>query len=148
MKIGLVIIIAIVCSSCCLDVITPVQMTHSAIIETFVRMHLYAQQRHSIPTSLDVLPKRTGYANRTTDGWNRPLLFETSADGILTLKSFGKDGKPGGKGEDADISTSYYAKHENGTLWIGDEMWIVEALTKVDSSQPGDTPNTHSPEEK
>jgi len=105
-------------------------MTHTAITETFVRMNLYAQQRHSIPTSLDVLLKRTGYANRTTDGWNRPLLFETRADGILTLKSFGKDGKPGGKGEDADISTSYQAKHEDGTLWIGDEMWIVKALSK------------------
>jgi hypothetical protein len=110
-------------------------MTHTAITETFVRMNLYAQQHHSIPTSLDVLPKRTGYANRTTDGWNRPFLFETSADGILTLKSFGKEGKPAGKGEEADISTSYQAMHEDGTLWIGDEMWIVKALSKKDNSQ-------------
>ena len=145
MKIGAAIIIATVCSSCCLDVITPVQMTHTAITETFVRMNLYAQQNHAIPTSLAILPKRKGYANRTTDGWNRPLLLETDNEGVLTLRSYGKDGKPGGTGDDEDISTSYQAKHKEGTLWIGDAKWIVRALTKTKDPQPGGAANPHSP---
>jgi hypothetical protein len=120
-----------VCPACLLDhfvtVITPVEMTDSAITETFVRIDLYAKEHGTTPPSLDVLPERKGYMNRITDGWGRPLLYEVSDDGRLTLTSYGKDGKPGGSGEDADISRSYYSRRPDGSLWVGSDLWIVEA---------------------
>jgi hypothetical protein len=110
------------------DVITPIEMTHTAIDETFVRVDLYAKQHGAIPPSLAVLPQRSGYMNRTTDGWKRPLLYDIRNDGCVTLTSYGKDRKPGGVGEDADISRSYRAKRPDGSLWAGvDGLWIVNA---------------------
>jgi hypothetical protein len=109
------------------DVIPPDAMTITAIGETFVRINLYAETNRSIPLSLDVLPKREGYANRTTDGWGRPLVYKVAADGVITLTSFGADGQPGGEGPDADLSQSYRCRRPEGSLWVGSPMWIVEA---------------------
>jgi general secretion pathway protein G len=107
--------------------ITAVDSTTSAMGETFVRIDLYAKAHGTIPASLDVLPNRDGYTNRTTDGWGRPLIYSIGNDGLLTLTSYGKDGKPGGEGADADIVKSYYSKRADGSLWVGSEMWLVEA---------------------
>lgn len=114
-------------TGCCAHVITPVEMTHTAIGETFYRVHLYGKQHHKIPRSFDVLPVREGYANQTTDGWDRKLILEIKEGKVITITSYGKDGKPGGKGEDADISESHWLKKKEGSLWVGDEMWIVES---------------------
>ncbi len=109
------------------DVIPPYDMTMSAIGETLVRIDLYAESNKSIPSSLDVLPKRKGYANQTTDAWGRPLLYKVAADGDISLTSFGADGKPGGEGPDADISQSYRCRRPDGSLWVGSPTWISEA---------------------
>jgi len=122
-----IILLVVLCSSCCTHVITPVEMTYTAIGETFFRIHLYVKQNSVLPTSLDVLPKREGYSNRITDGWNRVLQYHIANDGVITLTSFGKDGKPGGTGDNTDISRSYYSKRKDGSLWVGTDMWIVEA---------------------
>lgn len=87
---------------------------------------IYAQAHKAVPSSLDVLPKREGYVNRTTDSWNRPLQYHIADDGMLTLTSYGADGKPGGTGEDADISVSYHSTKPDGSLWVGSSMWTVE----------------------
>lgn len=104
-------------SGCCK--ITPKEMTHTAMIETFVRIDIYAETNHSIPGSLEVLPRRKGYGNQTTDGWGRPLHYRVTQDGIITLTSLGADGKPGGEGENADISLSYRSRRPDGSLWVG-----------------------------
>jgi Type II secretion system (T2SS), protein G len=110
--------------------ITPVEMTHTAIDETFFRIHIYAQKYGAVPASLDALPKREGYANRTTDGWGRPLVYRVLPDGAISLTSYGRDGTPGGSGDDADISVSYHTKRPDGSLWIGSDLWIVEAQVR------------------
>ncbi len=112
---------------CHMDVIPPDAMTITAIGETFVRINLYAESNRSIPSSLDILPKREGYADLTTDGWGRPLVYKVAADGVITLTSFGADGKPGGEGRDGDFSQSYRCRRPDGSLWVGSPMWIVEA---------------------
>ena len=109
------------------DVIPPKAMTISAIGETFFRIGLYAQQSNDIPLSLSVLPRRVGYANQTVDAWRRPLKYEVTPDGVITLSSLGRDGKPSGEGDDEDIAKSYHARRPDGTLWATSEMWIVEA---------------------
>ena len=114
-------------TGCCAYVITPIEMTHTAIGETFYRVHLYGKQRRKVPDSFDVLPVREGYANKTTDGWDRKLILEIKDDKVMTITSYGKDGKPGGEGEDADISESHWLRKEDGSLWVGDEMWVVES---------------------
>jgi len=102
-------------------------MTRTAILETFFRINLYAHQYGTVPPSLEILPKREGYANRIADGWNQPLQYTIHEDGIITLTSLGRDREPGGDGDDADISRSYYTRRKDGTLWVGQDLWIAEA---------------------
>ncbi len=113
-----------------MDTITPVDSTVTAIGESFARVQIYARRNGAVPPSLNVLPKRRGYANQITDGWHRPLLYHVAPDGVITITSFGRDGKPGGTGEDADISESYRSKRRDGSLWVTSDLWIVEAQVR------------------
>jgi general secretion pathway protein G len=64
------------------------------------------------PDSLEalVMPDENGhtYLNRETvptDPWKNPYIYEPPSGGRqLNLISYGKDGAPGGEGDDADIS--------------------------------------------
>ena len=38
------------------------------------------------------------------DPWGRPYLYRTGENGSVSITSYGKDGQPGGTGENADIS--------------------------------------------
>ena len=117
-------------AGCSMHTITPVEATHTAIRESFARVQIYAATNRTVAPSIDVLPKRDGYANQTSDGWHRPLLYRIAPDGVITILSYGMDGKPGGTGDDADISASYYSKRPDGSLWVGSDLWLVEAEVK------------------
>ena len=125
-----ILVTGVILSVALVEQVSPKNMTRSAIGETFARINLFARQNKSIPSSLAVLPKREGYVNRTTDAWNRPLQYDVTADGFITIKSLGRDGKPGEQGEYSDISVTYYSKKPDGSLWAGSDMWLVEAEIK------------------
>ena len=122
-----------VCCSCSryhTDPITPVDMTWTAMGETFARIDIYTRSNKSLPTTLEMLPKRENYMNQTTDGWGRQLHYSLSQDGIISLTSLGRDGVVGGQGEDADITEAYHTRRADGTLWAGSDLWLVEAEVK------------------
>jgi hypothetical protein len=128
------------------DVIPPKEETVSAMIETFVRISIYAEQNNSIPSSLAVLPKREGYANQTTDAWKRPLRYEITADGIIRLTSLGKDGQPGGEGDNTDITRAYYSRRPDGSLWATSDMWVVKAEVREKDPQQSAAPLPPAPQ--
>ena len=132
-------------ASCCMRVITPVEITHTAIGETFVRMHMYLTEHHQFPGALDDLPKREGYANRTTDGWQRPLIYTIEQDNFITLRSLGKDGRPGGSGEGADIQKTYRTKNPDGSWCVDEEFWIVTAEVKEPPTTDSTVPSEGAP---
>lgn len=82
-------------------------MTPAAMTETSVRIQLYFQRNKKLPANLSVLPVRKDYANRTTDAWDRPLIYVINGDDEFTLGSLGRDGIPGGTGRDADLTRKY-----------------------------------------
>jgi hypothetical protein len=144
--IGVVVVAALVgLMALFVDVIPPKAETVSAMTETFVRIALYTKQSNSIPQSLAVLPKREGYANQTTDAWKRPLRYEITADGIIRLTSLGKDGQPGGEGDNSDITRAYYARRPDGSLWATSDMWIVEAEIRDKDPQQSAAPLPPAP---
>jgi hypothetical protein len=88
-------------------VIPPRALTITAMGETSVRIRLHWHREKSLPADLSALPLRGGYANRTTDAWKRPLLYSIESSDTFTLRSLGRDGKPGGSEDDADIAHTY-----------------------------------------
>lgn len=96
-------------------------MTDTAITETRVRIDMYMTANGKHPKDLSVLPIRQGYVNRTTDGWGRNLIYDVDNEGIISLISLGRDGKPGGEGDDADIGRYYRTRNKDGSLSIDDE---------------------------
>jgi hypothetical protein len=115
------------CSLLPVTQIPPDAMTETAMTETFVRIHMYMKEHRKVPPSLAVLPKRTGYMNRTTDGWGRELRYTVDDRGVIALTSLGADGKPGGEGLNSDIVRRYRTRNPDGSLNIDDELWIVHA---------------------
>lgn len=127
----LILLSALLLQGCDLvHVITPVEMTHTAIGETFVRIDLYMKKEKHIPKSFADLPVRSGYANSTKDGWNRELDYSISEEGVLSLTSLGADGKLGGIGENQDITKRFKTKDEFGKSLIGNEFWLVTCELK------------------
>lgn len=120
-----VLLASIVLAALCLPTIPPDDMTQTAITETAVRIHMYMIQHRTHPKDLTVLPQRQHYANRITDGWGRLLVYTVEENGVISLKSLGRDGKPGGDGLDQDIVRQYRTRKEDGTLNIDDDRWIV-----------------------
>ncbi|MES9834066.1 MAG: type II secretion system protein GspG [Candidatus Thiodiazotropha sp. DIVDIV] len=136
MKKSLIIVLAtlvffftlyVIGTKCLVHEITPQQLTRTAISETFYRIYLFGKQHHKVPRLLDELPVRKGYLNRTLDGWGRGLTMRFNSKNQMVLMSLGKDGVPGGKGEDSDIFQRYWLFKPDGSLWIDDENWIYDA---------------------
>lgn len=115
--------------ACCMPmtVISPEDMTRAAIGETFYRIHLYGRLHGRLPESLSVLADRGGYSNRTTDGWGRALNYSIGDDGLVSLTSLGQDGQAGGLGPDQDVTVTYRSRRPDGSMWVGEDLWIVEA---------------------
>ena len=93
--------------------VTDRDMTSTAIVETSYRIGMYFKANDRLPADLSVLPARQGYINRTNDGWNRPLIYQSEKDSF-SLISLGKDGVAGGTGDNADMIHKY--RVSNGQL--------------------------------
>jgi hypothetical protein len=118
------IIVGIVCVAIavtCLtlvDIIPPRSTTAGNMHMTKRRILRFAATHGSLPTSLEQLPCIEGYVNETTDGWGRPILWRIDGDDVI-LTSYGRDGVPGGTGEDADMVGAFRTK-------TGDGEWADE----------------------
>jgi hypothetical protein len=94
-------------AGCHIDTVPQSAITPSAMTETYVRIGLYYQQHNKLPASLDMLPVRENYQNRTADVWGRPLRYTVDSESTFSLSSLGRDGMSGGAGEDADLVQKY-----------------------------------------
>ena len=103
---------------------TPKERTHAAMHMMKRRVLRYAHTNGRLPTSVDELPVIKGFDESVTDGWGRPIRISVEGD-TVTFSSYGRDGRPGGEGEDADITGVFSAKKADGkwTDEVGD--WLV-----------------------
>lgn len=100
-------------------------ITPTAISETHYRIYLYAAENNRLPNDLSELAERVGYTNRTDDLWGRELIYRVHDDGVITLGSYGRDGKIGGSGDDADIIRRYRSLDATGEFIAGDDLWVA-----------------------
>lgn len=100
--------------------IPPRSATHGTIWVMKHRILRYAKLHDSLPTSINDLPEIPEKLNRVQDAWGRDILM-SFADAKATLTSLGRDGKPGGIGEDADVTGVFPLKDENGA-WAKEDV--------------------------
>ena len=82
----------------------------------------YRQAHGRLPATLDESPPREGYGDSRVDGWDRRLIYTVGVNGLVTLVSHGKDGKPGGTGDDADTVGVFATEGDEVRLgtWVRD----------------------------
>jgi hypothetical protein len=78
----------------------------------------YGRVHGSLPPDLASLPRldlKPEWDHHLEDGWRRRLIYEVDSSGIVTLKSLGRDGVPGGSGDNADISFRFPSRNADGS---------------------------------
>jgi Type II secretion system (T2SS), protein G len=112
------------------DVIPPRSLTAARMQVLKRRVLHYAQAHGELPKSLAVLPAMEGYDNSTRDAWKRDIIFEVSTSGVVTFRSFGRDGVVGGAGDNADIIRSFPARDTHGR-WNDERVeWSEDTFRK------------------
>ena len=90
----------------------------------------YARTHNELPKTAADLPLLTSRDNTVQDGWGRDIRFEIATNGIVTLTSLGRDGRPGGTGDDADITRAFPAHNPQGGWSEETVAWSAESLVK------------------
>jgi hypothetical protein len=106
--------------------LSPQFVTSQVIRANAVQIQEYMKKHRQPPPGLNVLPERAGLI---TDAWGHDIQYSVDEKGVITIASFGADGKPGGEGRDADITERYRTRNADGTLNVDDEAWIGTART-------------------
>ncbi len=105
--------------------VPPRSSTHGTIWVMKQRILRYARLHNCLPKSLGDLPEIPGKIDWVQDAWGRDIIM-SFADGKGTLTSLGRDGKPGGTGDDADMTGVFPLKNEKGEWADEDVEWIRE----------------------
>jgi hypothetical protein len=92
------------------DVIRPRERTEAAMAALEQRVRLAAASKLEIPDNLNDLPLVAGKVSDANDAWGRPLVLDRTGD-VVTLISYGKDGRPGGTGLSADLLHRFTIQH-------------------------------------
>ena len=141
--------LAVVLSGCGTHV-TPEASTFTAISQAAEQVHAYMREHRQVPTDFSTI---SDHAPPATDGWGRPLMYAVDDAGIVSISSYGRDGRPGGQDSDADITRRYRTRTADGALDIDDDLWVISAEVSGDASAaavsapatPRVTPNPVAP---
>jgi len=90
------------------------------------RIQEYAIAHNELPKSLYDTKEITGSFNSNKDGWDNEILYSYDANGLVTLKSLGKDNKPGGTGKNEDIIGTYQSHQISGGWAQPTVEWIKD----------------------
>jgi hypothetical protein len=118
----------------------PQIQTRQNMYSTLARIQEYMQVHRHAPPSLSAIPIEKDLEVTTKDAWNRPIQYSVDRDAVITLASFGADGKPGGHGENADIVMRYRTRNADGSLNVDDKDWFHDA--KIESEDANKSPHS------
>jgi hypothetical protein len=91
------------------DVVPPRNLTRTRMESLKRRVIEFAHQTKRLPVNLGELPKRAEYDNSLLDGWGRPIEYAPNTNGVVKLRSLGKDNRLGGVGENEDVELTFRA---------------------------------------
>jgi hypothetical protein len=94
------------------DDIPPRNLTATRLVVTYNRIQDFWNQHRRVPTSPDELPDVKEKDGSMKDGWGRELNWESDGKTRVRVWSLGRDDKPGGAGEDADMEVEFVGKQQ------------------------------------
>jgi len=74
-------------------------------------VEMYSLNKHELPDDLEMLTEPDPETGKSwlpkvpLDPWGNEYVYQVDSDGTYEILSYGKDGQPGGEGENADISS-------------------------------------------
>jgi hypothetical protein len=98
--------------------VPPTEITRSRMAFDRQRILEYARDHNQLPPDLSALPRlalKPEADHYFEDGWHRRITYEVDPSGMVTLISLGKDGVPGGSGDNADILFSFVSRRSDGS---------------------------------
>jgi hypothetical protein len=88
-------------------------LTETRLIITYNRIESYWNEHGRVPSRADELPQQNGRDCALADGWGRRFDWESAGKATVRVSSFGRDGKPGGSGDDADMTVVFVGKRND-----------------------------------
>ena len=108
------------------DTIPPPSLTKSRLIVTYNRIQNFWNQHGKVPAKPADLPDEKNRDCSMTDGWGRELHWNSDGKSMVKMWSLGRDGKPGGTGEDADMEVEFVGRqkgqHDFSTIKRSDAL--------------------------
>ncbi|MFH1022152.1 MAG: type II secretion system protein GspG [Planctomycetota bacterium] len=108
------------------DVIPPPSQTAVAMHMCKRRVMRHAKENDKLPNRLHDLKEIEGYDNSIEDAWGHELLYGIDTNGLVTLTSYGKDGKPGGTDKNSDMIGIFRTKREDGRWADEFDEWLKD----------------------
>ena len=122
-------VIALVIFSC-FDLLPARGLTGIRMETMKQRILHYARTHNEFPKTVTDLPLLSSRDNTVQDGWGHDIRFEIATNGTVTLTSLGRDGLPGGAGDDADITRTFPAHTSQGAWSEETVAWSSDSLVK------------------
>src|SRR5262249_28401156 len=107
-----VILLASCQTSRFVDTIPPSNLTKSSLIFTYHRIQNFWNEHGRVPATADELPEVADLDCSMKDGWGRNLNWDSDGHNRVRVWSVGRDGKPGGTGDDADMEFVFIGKEK------------------------------------
>ncbi|TWT77451.1 Bacterial type II secretion system protein G [Posidoniimonas polymericola] len=122
-KLALAIGVALACGcSVILPYVTttipPTEATRGEMHNICHALDAYYAKHSSLPEALSTLPPVENRIFRIEDSWDRPFEYKVEAGNYAQITSLGKDGLPGGSGEDSDLVVRYLPGVSGRFDWI------------------------------
>jgi Type II secretion system (T2SS), protein G len=109
---GILLLTASCQTSRIVDTIPPKNVTETRLGITDNRIQNFWNQHGRVPTKPNELPDVKDRDCSLKDGWGRELNWTSDGTSKVKVWSLGRDGKPGGTGEDADMEVVFIGKQK------------------------------------
>jgi Type II secretion system (T2SS), protein G len=94
------------------DIIPPRDMTVSTLDVTYYRIEAFWNRHGRVPANVGELLDENRDCSMK-DGWGRELQWLSEGTTKVTVRSLGRDGKPGGTDEDADLEVVFLGRQKD-----------------------------------
>lgn len=94
------------------DTIPPQNMTESALVFTYHRIQTFWNQHGRVPPKPAEMPDMEDRDCSMKDGWGHELNWDSDGISRVRVWSLGRDEKPGGTGDDADMEVVFVGKQK------------------------------------